>query len=236
MNKKEIKFRDPVVERVVDKFVSRSDVGFKKYGRSIHNERTGGHKDLLGYLNDVQEELMDNMEMEWETEHGKFKINSYSIDWIMKNVKQSMYNDNRSYVYNKAFARFYENHQTEDDQTRGRIKHFDYPGHVLEKQKLSYKLCYFDLIREWAEERGLYEKGDPKTQYLKLMEEAGEVGRAILKNDKAEIVDGIGDMVVVLTNLAKLTGNDIEFCIEQAYNEISKRKGKMINGTFVKDE
>ena len=59
MNKKEIKFRDPVVERVVDKFVSRSDVGFKKYGRSIHNERTGGHKDLLGYLNDVQEELMD---------------------------------------------------------------------------------------------------------------------------------------------------------------------------------
>jgi hypothetical protein len=59
MNKKEIKFRDPVVERVVDKFVSRSDVGFKKYGRSIHNERTGGHKDLLGYLNDIQEELMD---------------------------------------------------------------------------------------------------------------------------------------------------------------------------------
>ena len=59
MNKKEIKFRDPVVERVVEKFVSRSDVGFKKYGRSIHNERTGGHKDLLGYLNDVQEELMD---------------------------------------------------------------------------------------------------------------------------------------------------------------------------------
>ena len=59
MNKKEIKFRDPVVERVVDKFVSRSDVGYKKYGRSIHNERTGGHKDLLGYLNDIQEELMD---------------------------------------------------------------------------------------------------------------------------------------------------------------------------------
>ena len=59
MNKKEIKFRDPVVERVVEKFVSRSDIGFLKYGRSIHNERTGGHKDLLGYLNDIQEELMD---------------------------------------------------------------------------------------------------------------------------------------------------------------------------------
>ena len=54
-----IQFRDPVVERVVDKFVSRSDVGFEKYGRTLHTERTGGHKDLAGYLNDVQEELMD---------------------------------------------------------------------------------------------------------------------------------------------------------------------------------
>mgnify|MGYP000061781008 FL=1 len=56
---KEIVFRDPVVERVVDKFVHRSDVGFKKYGRTLHTERTGKHKDLAGYLNDIQEELMD---------------------------------------------------------------------------------------------------------------------------------------------------------------------------------
>ena len=59
MTKKEIKFRDQVVERVVDKFVSRSDVGYAKYGKTLHDERTGGHKDLAGYLNDVQEELMD---------------------------------------------------------------------------------------------------------------------------------------------------------------------------------
>ena len=59
MKEKTIKFRDPVVERVVDKFVSRSDVGFEKYGKTLHDERTGGHKDLTGYLNDVQEELMD---------------------------------------------------------------------------------------------------------------------------------------------------------------------------------
>ena len=56
---KVVKFRDPVVERVVDKFVERSDLGFEKYGRTLHSERTGGHKDLAGYLNDVQEELMD---------------------------------------------------------------------------------------------------------------------------------------------------------------------------------
>ena len=59
MTKKEINFRDPVVERVVDKFVSRSDVGFKKYKQTLDNERKTGVKDLAAYLNDVQEELMD---------------------------------------------------------------------------------------------------------------------------------------------------------------------------------
>jgi hypothetical protein len=59
MTKKEIKFRDPVVERVVDKFVSRSDVGYNKYGQTLDNERRSKVKDLAGYLNDVQEELMD---------------------------------------------------------------------------------------------------------------------------------------------------------------------------------
>lgn len=59
MKSKTIKFRDPVVENVVDKFVSRSDVGYAKYGRTLHSERTGKHKNLAGYLNDIQEELMD---------------------------------------------------------------------------------------------------------------------------------------------------------------------------------
>ena len=59
MKSKTILFRDPVVERVCDKFVRRSDVGYAKYGKTLHDERTGGHKDLAGYLNDIQEELMD---------------------------------------------------------------------------------------------------------------------------------------------------------------------------------
>ena len=59
MNSRKIIFRDPVVERVVDKFVSRSDEGFRKYGATLHDERTSGVKDLDKYLNDVMEELMD---------------------------------------------------------------------------------------------------------------------------------------------------------------------------------
>lgn len=94
----------------------------------------------------------------------------------------------------------------------------------------------FEPIRQWAEERGIYEKGDPKTQYLKLMEEAGELSKAILNKDRLEIEDAIGDCVVVLTNLAALCNMSIEGCIESAYHEIKNRKGKMENGTFVKNK
>jgi NTP pyrophosphatase (non-canonical NTP hydrolase) len=94
----------------------------------------------------------------------------------------------------------------------------------------------FELIRQWATERGLYEKGDVKTQFIKLQEEIGELAKAILKNDSLEFDDAIGDCVVVLTNLAHLGGVTIEDCINKAYNVIAKRTGKMQNGTFVKDE
>jgi hypothetical protein len=59
MKNKSIVFRDPVVERVVDKFVSRSNVGYEKYGTTLHDERTTKLKGLFKYVNDIQEELMD---------------------------------------------------------------------------------------------------------------------------------------------------------------------------------
>ena len=107
----------------------------------------------------------------------------------------------------------------------------------------------FQSIRDWALERGIYQKGDPKTQFLKLQEEVGELAKAILKNDEEEIVDAIGDCVVVLTNLCELCNMkkegysyvgeilqlNIEDCINSAYNVIKNRKGKMQNGTFIKE-
>jgi NTP pyrophosphatase (non-canonical NTP hydrolase) len=166
--------------------------------------------------------LMDNIGFEWKSEHGDFVLNLDSIRWIMKNVKTSMYNDNRSYVYNKAFAEWFKTPELwSEDQ-------------LDEIQTISNDR--FELIRDWARSRGLYDKGNSHTQYVKLQEEAGELAKALLKNDKPEVVDAIGDMVVVLTNLAFLQGVDIEYCIDSAYKVISKRKGKMINGTFVKDE
>ena len=94
----------------------------------------------------------------------------------------------------------------------------------------------FEPIREWATERGLIQKGDPKTQYIKLQEEAGELAQAILKAKEEEFIDAIGDCVVVLTNLAAIKGYKIEECINAAYAEIKNRKGAMVAGTFVKEK
>lgn len=94
----------------------------------------------------------------------------------------------------------------------------------------------FEPIREWAKAKGIYEKGDPKTQFLKLAEEFGELAQSLLKNNPEEFMDAIGDCVVVLTNLAELNDVKIEDCINGSYSVIAKRTGKMINGTFVKDE
>ena len=66
------------------------------------------------------------------------------------------------------------------------------------------------------------------------MEEAGELAKALLNKDKPEVIDAIGDMIVVLTNLAALENLNVEDCIDSAYKVIAQRKGKMVNGTFVK--
>jgi NTP pyrophosphatase (non-canonical NTP hydrolase) len=91
-----------------------------------------------------------------------------------------------------------------------------------------------DLIREWAKERHL-EKADPKTQLVKLVEEIGELADGLLKENKEKIIDSIGDAYVVLTILAMQLGLTIEECISSAYNEIKDRRGKVIDGVFVKE-
>jgi NTP pyrophosphatase (non-canonical NTP hydrolase) len=155
----------------------------------------------------------------------------------MKNVLPSQYNSNRCYIYNKAFAKYFDDNPTTTGGLAMNSRSFRDKDYREQRSQQPYTQAdeRFTLIRAWAKERGLYDKGDTKTQYLKLMEEAGELGRAILKNDQPEIEDAIGDMVVVLTNLAHLAGNSIEECTDGAYSVISKRTGKMVNGTFVKD-
>jgi NTP pyrophosphatase (non-canonical NTP hydrolase) len=162
--------------------------------------------------NSLKKKLKGSIGMKWETSLGEFELTKESLEWIKANSKKSMYNEDRSFIYNKAF---YEAFMAKPTYNKENI---------------------FGLIRDWAEERGIYDKGDVKTQLIKLYEESGELSQGILKDSKPDIIDAIGDCVVVLTNLAHLAGTDIESCIQSAYDEISSRTGKMKNGTFVKDQ
>ena len=187
-------------------------------------------------VNKLKGHLMDNIGMSWDTPFGECILTSKSISWILDNVSSSKYNTERCYIYNRAFARWFDNNNAHETRTGGIMT--DY-----RKQEQNGRICddscseisMFELIRNWADKRGLYDEGDPKTQALKLVEEVGETCRAVLKEDLPETIDGIGDCVVVLTNLAELIGYPIEKCIDKAYNEIKNRKGKMVNGTFKKD-
>jgi NTP pyrophosphatase (non-canonical NTP hydrolase) len=93
---------------------------------------------------------------------------------------------------------------------------------------------YTELIEHWARNRGL-DAADPTKQMLKLAEEFGELAQGMAKDKPDQVKDSIGDMYVVMTILSLQLGLDISECIRDAYNEIKDRKGKMINGVFVKE-
>jgi len=196
-------------------------------------------------LSELREKLNKHLGETWETVHGTFELAENTVEWIMDNAKTSMYDVSRSYIYNKAyyeeFINFFEHHN-QKLMNNYKVQ----SGLVIEKLKerirkeplsngSAISRPVFEKIRDWAKQRGLYVKGDSKTQYIKLQEEAGELAKALLERDHEEIVDAIGDIVVVLTNLAHLEGFKIEECIESAYEVIAKRTGRMENGTFVKD-
>jgi NTP pyrophosphatase (non-canonical NTP hydrolase) len=90
------------------------------------------------------------------------------------------------------------------------------------------------LIKEWAEKRGL-SNADPYKQFLKLAEEVGELAAALARNIRDDQRDAIGDIYVVLTILAMQLGYDVEECINDAYNVIKSRTGQLKNGVFIKD-
>ena len=176
-------------------------------------------------VNKLKGQLLDNLGKEISYPYGSFKLTPTIVDWIMTNVRTSMYNPNRSYVYNKALNE-YINLLPKAGKVDDRL---------VKESKKEKKTNRFKDIRSWAQERGIYANGDPKTQYVKLIEEVGELAKAILNGNKEEQKDGIGDSIVVLTNLAYLLGFKVEECIDAAYDEIKNRKGSMQNGTFVKN-
>lgn len=89
-------------------------------------------------------------------------------------------------------------------------------------------------IEQWAIDRNLH-NANPRDQMLKFGEEAGELYEGMAKGNGSKITDAIGDIYVVLTILSMQLGLNISDCVQFAYNEIKERKGRMINGVFVKE-
>lgn len=197
-------------------------------------------------VNKLKGHLLDNIGLTFETPFGMYVIDNSTIPWILSNVNVSMFNNNRCFIYNKALHQAFSNKESDNitnenevlkRQLNEALSSFMQATTFVDKKPAETKASnIYDLIREWAKEKGIYNSGDSKTQYVKLMEEAGELAQAILKQDKAEIKDAIGDMIVVLTNLARLEDMYVEDCIGSAYEVIKNRSGQMVNGTFVKSD
>ena len=90
-------------------------------------------------------------------------------------------------------------------------------------------------VEQWAEDKGILSKATPMAQALKTLEETTELCTAINADDRSEIIDAMGDIMVTLIIQAKMQNLSLEECLESAYNVIAKRTGKMVNGQFVKD-
>jgi len=88
-------------------------------------------------------------------------------------------------------------------------------------------------VISWGIDKGIT---DAKAQVKKLAEEYNELASAIRNNDFVESVDGIGDMLVVLTMISHIIGTDLKHCYRSAYETIKNRKGKTINGIFIKEQ
>lgn len=100
------------------------------------------------------------------------------------------------------------------------------------------------LIRKWHEDRNLIEGSTSKDQVLKLLEELGELSQAVIQADsydtpevpKALIADAIGDMLVIMINICMRNNMSLVSCMDYAYEEIKDRKGKLVNGLYIKEE
>lgn len=92
------------------------------------------------------------------------------------------------------------------------------------------------LVIEWAKEKGILEKGTPLAQWNKTAEEVNELNDALFDDNRDEIIDALGDILVTIIIQAEIQGLKLEECLESAYNVIAKRKGKMIDGQFVKED
>jgi len=124
------------------------------------------------------------------------------------------------------------------DEIQAQLRQFGHAITVLKIGQLGGLSALVSLIRQWGTDRNIIgpdAKATSDSQFQKLLEEVDEIREGLEKKDQHAIVDGIGDSTVVLILLAELVGVKFETCLLAAYDEIKARKGKMVDGKFVKN-
>ena len=160
--------------------------------------------------------LYDLLGERFSTIYGDYDITSESIDWIMSN---GIVHSSNEFIFNNlALIKFLANNAIDD----------------LKERNEEDVETVFDKIRTWGYRKGIIQNSNKEKQFIKLMEEVGELSSAIQKNNDAELKDAIGDIIVVLTLLAEMEVYQVESCVESAYKEIKDRTGSIENGVFVK--
>lgn len=153
---------DFVVDKVIQKFRERSQIGIEKYGKTLAENNTDN------FLNHLQEELMD------------------AVNYI-------------------------------------------------EKLKTQESSELFDNIRKWFDEKELIKQENAPKQMMKVMEELGELSSAIIKGKRDEEIDAFGDVMITLLGLSYMRNVSLMACTRSAYEVIKQRKGKVVNGSFIKE-
>ena len=164
----------------------------------------------------VKGRLYDLLGERFSTIYGDYDITTDSIDWIMSNGE--IYNSDKFSFNNLELIKFSFNSAIDDLKS-------------INEEDVE---TVFDKIRSWGYRKGIIQNSNKEKQFIKLMEEVGELSSAIQKNNDAELKDAIGDIIVVLTLLAEMEVYQVESCIESAYKEIKDRTGSIENGVFVK--
>ena len=111
-------------------------------------------------------------------------------------------------------------------------------GYIMETKEIRPRrefpvMALINKIGDWHENRNLIDGSSDKDQVLKLMQELGELSDSVCKGN--DIRDDLGDMMVVMINIMKRNNITMNECLTIAYNDIKDRKGRMVDGIFVKE-
>ncbi|BDH62127.1 hypothetical protein MTP04_22570 [Lysinibacillus sp. PLM2] len=231
-----------VLRNVMDKFKNQQVKGLAKYGETVNPKSY----DVVGWINHRQQEAIDSIVYdevlikvisEIVEENKKLKEQLQAKVILVNNgweeERYALQEEVIKYreALEKIATRKMSCYLSESHMNQDFIK---IANEALEESKMKDLNHLTYLITEWATIKDL-DTAQPEKQMLKLVEEVGELAQGLAKGNLDQVVDSIGDVYVVLTILAMQMDLDIKDCIYQAYEEIKNRKGKTVNGVFIKE-